>query len=128
MKRLLLRWVLAVLSLVVAAFLTNMLFQGAFRAQVGTVADVGKLFIGVAILSFVNATLGRVLKLLTLPLNCLTLGLVSLLINAFMLQIVGNLNFGFHIEGFLAALVGSLLYSALNGVLGAFLPDKDDQE
>ncbi|MBS1713601.1 MAG: phage holin family protein [Armatimonadetes bacterium] len=128
MKRLLLRWVLAVLSLVVAAFLTNMLFAGKFQARVGTVADVGKLFVGVAVLALVNATLGKLLKLLTLPLNCLTLGLVSLLINAFMLLIVGNLDFGFHIEGFPAALVGSLLYSALNGVLGAFLPDKDDQE
>ncbi len=79
-------------------------------------------------LTFVNATLGSLIKLLTLPLTCLTLGIFSLVINAAMLFIVGQLNYGFHIKGFLAAFVGSILLSAANGFLGAFVPEKDDKK
>lgn len=126
MKRFLLRWILLVVSLVVASFLTGLLLPGQFEAKVGSVGDFLSLCVGVAVLSLVNATLGNLLKLVTIPLNCLTLGLVSLLINALMFLVVGNLGFGFHITTFFAALVGSVLYSAVNGVLGAFLPDKKD--
>lgn len=128
MKRLLLRWIILVLSLLIAAALTNLMLPGQFVAQAGSFKDVLQLLLGVLVLSFVNATLGNLLKLLTLPLNCLTLGLFSLVINALMLLLVGNLGFGFHISGFFAALVGSVLLSAVNGVLGAFVPDKNDKE
>lgn len=117
-----------VVSLVIAAWLTNLLLPGKFVAQVGTPKDLLQLMLGVAVLTFVNATLGNLVKLLTLPLNCLTLGLFSLIVNALMLLLVGNLGFGFHIDGFLAALLGSILLSAVNGVLGAFVPDKNDKE
>ena len=46
--------------------------------------------LGVAILALLNATLGKILKLLTLPLNCLTLGLFSLVINAIIFMIVAS--------------------------------------
>ena len=128
MKRLLIRWIVLVVSLLLAAFLTNMILPGKFQAKVGSVGDFLQLMLGVAVLALVNATLGAVLKLLTLPLNCLTLGLFSLVINALMLLIVGNLGFGYHIDGFWAAFVGSLLFSAANAVLGAFVPDKNDKE
>lgn len=128
MKRLLLRWIVLVVSLVIASALTNMLFPGKFVTQVGSAVDILKLMLGVVVLCLANATLGNLLKLLTLPLNCLTLGLVSLVVNALMLLVVGNLNFGFHIDGFLPAFVGSLLLSAANAALGAFVPDKDDKE
>lgn len=90
------------------------------------------LLVGVAILSFLNATLGRIVKFLTIPLNCLTLGLFSLVVNAGILLLVASLNFGFSIEGppfsrFLAAFVGSLLIAFVNGVLGTFVPDKRDE-
>ncbi|MBS1724075.1 MAG: phage holin family protein [Armatimonadetes bacterium] len=128
MRLLLVRWICLVVSLIVASMLTNMVLPGQFVLKVGTVPDFLQLMVGVAVLSLVNATLGNLLKLLTLPLNCLTLGLASLLINALMFLLVGNLRFGFETKGFLAALVGSLLYSAMNGVLGAFLPDKKDDK
>ncbi len=128
MKRLLLRWVVLAVSLVIASLLTNLLRPNEFDIQVKSVMGFFQLMVGVLVLSFINATLGRLLKLLTLPLNCLTLGLVSLLINALMLQIVGSLGFGFRIQTFLAALIGSLLLSAVNAVLGAFVPDKNDKD
>jgi putative membrane protein len=132
MGRLLLRWILLALSVVVASLITRALGLG-FEVDLKDAGDFLKLLLGVAIFSFVNATLGRMLKLLTLPLNCLTLGLFSLVINALMLLLVASLQFGFTITGspfgrFLAALVGSLLIAFVNGVLGTFVPDKDEDE
>ena len=94
-------------------------------------ADALKLLVGVLVLGLLNATLGRVLKILTLPLRCLTLGLFSLVVNAVVLWIAASLDLGFHVEpgvrGFVAAFVASLLIAFINGVLGVFLPDdKDD--
>ena len=131
MGRLLLRWLLLAFSVVIASFLTQLLGLG-LKTELKHADDFIKLLIGVAILSLVNATLGRLLKLLTLPLNCLTLGLFSLVINALMLLLVASLDFGFTIVGgpferFIAAFVGSLLIAFISGVLGTFLPDKEDE-
>lgn len=118
MGTLLVRWIVLVVSLIAAAFLTNAMGLG-FSVDTSSGAAVARLFIGVLVLALLNATLGNALKLLTLPLNCLTLGLASLVINAAMLIIVSNLGFGFQVSGFLAALVGSLILSAINGLLGS---------
>lgn len=128
MGRFFLRWVLLVVALLVSAGLTNMLLPGKFLVKVGSVSDFLILMVAVAVLTVLNATLGVVIKLLTLPLNCLTLGLVSLLVNALMLLIVGTLGLGLHVDGFMAAFIGSLLLSAANAVLGALVPDKNDKE
>lgn len=113
------------ISVLLAAKLTETLHLG-FRANADDVGSFLQLMIGVAILGFLNATLGSLLKLLTLPLSCLTLGLFSLVINAVVLQMAGQLKFGFHADNFWAAFVGSVLISAINGVLGAMLiPDKE---
>jgi len=100
-------------------------------AKVGAQA-VLELFIGVAVLAILNTVLKPILKILALPLTCLTLGLFSFVINAFILWLAASLDIGFHIIGsglnaFFTALVGSILISAINAVLGVFLSDdKDD--
>ncbi len=125
MRKLLLRWVILAVSLVISAHVTSLLLPG-FQLLVGSFGGVLKLFVGVALLTLLNATLGRVIKLFTLPLNCMTLGLVSLVVNAAMLELAGAFEFGFKVENFGAAFVGSLLLSAINGLLGAFV--RDDEE
>lgn len=127
MKRLLVRWALMVVALVLSAAITSSLGL-VFRANVEDAADVLQLFVAVAVLTFLNATLGRLLKLLTLPLNCLTLGLVSLVINAAMLNIVSNLHLGVEVKGFLAAFVGSVFLSVINSMLATLLPDADKHD
>jgi putative membrane protein len=130
MTRMLLRWILLACSVAAASFVTQALGL-AFRVDLSGAAKFLQLLFGVAVLAFLNATLGRFLKFLTLPLNCLTLGLFSLVINASILWLVAGFGLGFTIEGdtwsqFLAALVGSLMIAFINGVLGVFLPDKPD--
>lgn len=132
MSNLLLRWILLALSVVVASYLTQLLKLN-FSVDVSSAAQVGKLFVGVAIWAFLNATLGNVLRLLTVPLNCLTFGLVSLVINGLMLWIVASQNFGFTIEGdwasqFMAAVIASVLISAISGMLESFLGGKKKEK
>jgi len=124
MSRLIVRWILLAVSLILAAQLTDALGLG-FRAFVHDVPSFLKLLVGVAFLSFLNATLGAVLKFMTIPLNCMTLGLVSLVINAAMLQIAGSVKFGFEVENFFSAFTGSLLLSAVNGILSTVFIGKD---
>jgi putative membrane protein len=131
MTKLLLRWVVLAISVAAASVIAQALGLG-FEVKVESVASAVQLLIGVLVLSLLNATLGKILKVLTLPLSCLTLGLFSLVVNALVLWFAASLDLGFHItsggfKGFLAAFVASLLISFINGVLGVFLPDdKDD--
>lgn len=132
MKKLLLRWILLAFSVVIASMITQALGLG-FKADAHDAASFIKLLIGVAFLSLLNATLGPVLKFMTLPLRCLTLGLFSLVVNAIILWIAGTFNLGFSITqgglaGFLAAFTASLLISAINGALGIFIPDDKDDD
>ncbi len=120
MRKLLLRWLCLTLAILIAAMISSAVGLP-FSAEIKTAADFLELLLGAALLAIINATLGRVLKFLTAPLNCLTLGLVSLLINAGLLMWVGSMDIGFKVGSFLAALLGSVLISASNGVLGGIL-------
>lgn len=131
MAKLLTRWIILAISVVVASFATQILGLG-FAVDVSTFNKVLLLLVGVAILAILNATLGTILRILTIPLNCLTLGLFSLVVNAFILWLAAGTGFGMKITGdfgmqFLAALVGSLLISFVNGVLGSFLSDDEEK-
>ena len=131
MGKLLLRWIVLATSVFASSLVTHALKLG-FEVDVKSLDGAVKLLIGVAVLSFLNATLGRILKFVTIPLSCITLGLFSLVINAVILWVAATLNLGFKItdtglKAFVAAFVASLLISFINGVLGVFLPDdKDD--
>jgi putative membrane protein len=127
MKGLALRWVSLAVSILVSAWLTGLVLPGGFVVETKGVGDWLGLFVAAAALALLNATLGRLLKLIALPLNCLTLGMFSLVVNAAMLVVVGSLGVGLRVEGFLPALVGSVLISAVNAVLGALLVRKDGE-
>lgn len=132
MGRLLIRWILLGVSVWAAAYLTQALGLG-FKVDVHEAGDTLRFLIGVAVLAFLNATIGTVLKILTIPLNCATLGLASLAINALILWLTASLGLGFRLEGtdgekFFAAFVGALLIGFISGVLGTFVKDKDEKE
>jgi putative membrane protein len=127
MKRLGLRWVLLAVSVFAASILCQALGLG-FQANASGLGQFMVLMLGVALLAFLNATLGKFLKFITLPLSCITLGLFSLVVNAAVLYSAARLELGFKVtdsglKGFFAAFVASLLISLINGALGIFLPD-----
>jgi putative membrane protein len=62
--------------------------------------------------------------ILTLPLTIVTLGLFALVLNGFMLYLVGSLVKGFSVHGFWAAVFGAILLSLVSGVANAFISDR----
>jgi putative membrane protein len=74
----------------------------------------GTALLGAIALGLVNAFVRPLMILLTLPLTILTFGLFLLVVNALMLWLVGALVPGFRVQGFGAALLGSLLLTLLN--------------
>ncbi|AVZ74061.1 hypothetical protein SLUN_19735 [Streptomyces lunaelactis] len=77
----------------------------------------------------VNFLVKPVVKLLTLPLFILTLGLITLVINALMLLLTSWLadlfDLNFHVEGFWTAVLGGLIISVVSWAMNVALPDKD---
>lgn len=129
MQRLLVRWALLAVSVVVASFICDAIALDFHVLPLNDAGNIGKLLVGVAVLSLLNATLGKALKLVTLPLSCLTLGAFSLVVNAIVLYVAATLKLGFYVNGgvggFVGCFVASLLISFINGMLGVFIPDKD---
>lgn len=89
---------------------------------------VVQLVVTGAIFGLVSAVVKPVVKLLSLPLIVLTLGLFLLVVNALMLLLTSTLasalGLGFHVDGFGAALFGSIVISLVGMLLHALLPDR----
>jgi putative membrane protein len=104
---LLVHWFLSSASLLIVAFL----FQGI------EVSGLGAALIAPIVIGLINATLGFVLKIITLPLTLLTLGIFWLIINALMLQLAAAVVPGFYVAGFFSAFFGAIVLSIINMLL-----------
>lgn len=113
--RLLLKWFIAGLAILVAAYFVTGIHVDSFIT-----ALIAALVLGV-----LSITIKPVVRLITLPLNLLTLGLFSLVVNAFFFWFVGTFIKGFTVDGFVAAFLGSLVVSVVN-FIGDKLTDKED--
>ena len=111
MGDLLIHWFLSAGSLLIVAFL----FPGIQVAGLGT-AIVAPIAIGL-----INATLGLLLKIITLPLTLLNLGIFWFIINAFMLQLAAAIVPGFYVAGFFSAFFGAIVLSIINVILRALV-------
>ena len=83
------------------------------------VASFSSAMVAALVLGLLNALLRPILVLLTLPVTVLTLGLFLFVINALMFYFAASVLSGFNVTGFVAALVGSLLYSLCGLVIDA---------
>ena len=98
---LLIRWAASAIALyVVTQFVPGVSVDGVQAA-----------ILAALVIGLVNATLGSIIKLLTLPIGCLTLGISSLIVNALMFWLAANFVSGFHVTGFVPALLGSIALS-----------------
>lgn len=66
------------------------------------------------VMGLVNIFVRPILLILTLPINLLTLGLLTFVINALMFLFVAKLVPGFNVNGFMAALLGSIVLSFIS--------------
>jgi putative membrane protein len=111
MVKLLVKWLLSAAALLFVAYL----YSGV-QVKTFTAALVAALVIGL-----LNAVLRPILVVLTLPVTVVTLGLFLFVINALMFWAAAGLLPGFYVNGFLAALIGSLLYSLIGLVIDSAL-------
>lgn len=76
----------------------------------------------------IGFTVKPVLVLLTLPINFLTFGLFTLVINGFLLWLLGGVVKGFEVDTFVHAIIGALALSLLIGVINWFLDVADGED
>lgn len=120
--RIILRWFLNALALYATVWLGELLGLGLKLTR--PISALG----AVIILALLNSLVRPLLKILTIPLSCLTLGLSSLFINIFLFWLAGSIGIsGLQVHGFWAALFGSVLFSFLSALANqlAKQPTKD---
>lgn len=114
MKGLLIRWLILTLSILAAAYLLPGIEVRGFISA----------FFAAATLGILNAFFRPFLLLITLPLNVLTVGLFTFVINAVLLLMVSGVIAGFYVESFWSAIFGSLLISVISWLLTSLVSDK----
>ncbi len=110
------RWVVSAVSLIITVRLGIMLHLGMSLSE-----NFWGVMLAAALFALVNCSIGFVIRLLALPLSCLTLGLINLPINAFLFWLAGWLSPDFQVNGFVAAMVGSIVMSLVNSSLQNFI-------
>ncbi|HWR57370.1 MAG TPA: phage holin family protein [Thermodesulfovibrionales bacterium] len=111
---LLLRWLILTLGIIIASYLLEGIHVSGFVPA----------FFAAALLGILNALFRPILILLTLPINILSLGLFTFVINAFMLMMVSGVISGFEVHGFWTAVFGSLIISIISWLLNSFISDR----
>ena len=109
--KLILKWLLAACALLLVAYL----YPGV------QIQSFTSALIAAAVIGLFNALLRPILVVLTLPVTVVTLGLFLFVINALMFWAASGVLSGFFVAGFWAAMLGSLIYSALMLVVDAAL-------
>jgi putative membrane protein len=110
----LLRWLTLTVAILAASyFLDGIQISGFFSA----------LF-AAGMLGILNAVFRPIALVLTLPINVLTLGLFTFVINALMLKMASGIIPGFNVYGFWTAVFGSLIISVVSWLLNSFINDQ----
>ena len=113
--RLLLTWIINAAALMALPYLMHSV----------TVDSIGAALIAALVLGLVNTLIRPVLVLLTLPVTFVSLGLFILVINGFLFWVVAQMIGGFHVAGFLSAMLAAILYSVISWALSTLLLGKD---
>ncbi len=86
------------------------------------IRDLGSVLVFAFVLGVLNALVRPVLLLLTLPLNILTLGLFTLVINAIVFWLAAQFPLGVYVSGFVSAFLAALVVSVVSFILSRFVP------
>jgi len=114
MIRITIKWLALTASIIVTAY-----FIDGIRVD-----GLSSAFLAAAVLGILNVFLRPIALILTLPVNILSLGLFTFIINAFMLIITSRLIPGFNVNGFWTAILGSLLISIISWAINTFASEK----
>ena len=114
MNGLMIRWIILTVAILITSYLVDGITIGGFFPAIFAAAALGIL----------NAFFRPVALILTLPINILSLGLFTFIINAIMLKMASGLIPGFSVHGFWAAVLGAILISIISWVLNSFINEK----
>lgn len=103
----LIHWFVSAIAILITAYLLPGVHISNFTAAL----------VAAVVLGIMNAIIRPVLLLLTLPINILTLGLFTLVVNALVILLTSSLVPGFQVNGFWWALLFSVILSIVNGFL-----------
>lgn len=103
----LIHWLIRAVAVVLTAYLLPGVRLSGFAAALITAA----------VLALINTFIRPLLLLLTLPFNILTLGLFTFVINALLIMLTSALVPGFTVDGFVTALIFSLVLAIVNFLL-----------
>ncbi len=114
MPGILIRWLTTTAAIVATSYLLDGIQVSGFFPAIFAAAMLGIL----------NAFFRPIALLLTLPINILSLGLFTFIINALMLKMASGVIPGFEVYGFWTAIFGSFLISVISWLLSAFISEK----
>jgi putative membrane protein len=109
--KLIVKWLLSACALLAVAYIYNGV----------AVSSFGSALIAAFVIGLFNTIVRPILIVLTLPVTVVTLGLFLFVINALMFWSASGVLDGFQVNGFWAALIGSLIYSVLSLVIQSAL-------
>ncbi|MEZ4103463.1 MAG: phage holin family protein [Candidatus Paceibacterota bacterium] len=108
------RWLMLILAVIASAYFVEGI----------TVVGILPAVIAGAVLIFIHTIIKPIIKILTLPINILTLGIFALVLNALFFWFVSTVVSGFSVDVFVDAIWGSVIVSLLNWLADKVI-DKD---
>ena len=111
MSGIFIRWLTSTGAIMLTSYLLSGIYVDGFLAAFLTAVTLGIL----------NALFRPIALLITLPINILTLGFFTFVINALMLKMASAVISGFDVQGFWSAILGSLMISAISWLLNSFV-------
>ena len=118
MNGIVIRWLVLTVAILLCAYLIEGIHLSSFASALGAAAFLGIL----------NALFRPILILVTLPINILTLGLFTFVINAVLLLMVSGVVPGLEVSSFWSALGGALIISLISWLMSMFISEKGKVE
>ncbi|MCX6792592.1 MAG: phage holin family protein [Candidatus Falkowbacteria bacterium] len=111
---LIIRWLLATIAIIITSYILPGVVLSGFWTAVLVALVIG----------IINAVIKPILLILTLPINILSLGLFTLVINALLILLSSKIVDGFSVASFWTALLFSIILSIISFFLGKLAPSK----
>ena len=114
MSGIFIRWLTSTGAIIFTSYLLNGIHVDGFLTA----------FLAAAMLGILNALFRPIALLVTLPINILTLGFFTFVINALMLKMASGVIPGFNVQGFWSAILGSLMISTISWLFNSFVDNR----
>jgi putative membrane protein len=114
LRGLFLRWLLLTFAIIITSYMVGGIYVAGFFPA----------FFAAAVLGILNALFRPILLIITLPVNILTLGLFTFVINALLLKMVSGVVPGFYVHGFWSAVFGSIIISLVSWFLTSLVNEQ----